>query len=503
MSVDEEAAVGIDYGTTSSLAAVSGRDQDLEVVPVRQRPDGPLLDHLPGYLYFPRTRRVIVGEVARRFYTLKPHKVIRSVKRDMTRTWTIGRTTYSAGDLVRFVLREILVAVRERFPHAVRSAVLTVPSTFGQAERRTLLAAASAASRWLREVTLLDEPLAAFIAYLDEARLGFCQPPPDHGRVMVFDMGGGTTDISVLEVRRGRGGAFRARVLGVWSDARLGGDDFDTALASELAARWMSAAPGDRGPLTESERRFAGGRMLAAAERAKMELGSTGQPVRVRLDGLPGGPDLEIEVTPGFYGRTVDVQLGRVTEALRHALHRTGLPAEAMDIVVLAGGMGRTELVRGRVESFFGRPPVVLEDPVTAVVRGACLHHMAQLGLEARVLVEPLRPILSHTLGLRLSGGRLFTLLEAGTELPARRTLEGCLMTPHTGCAAVRVPVYVDGESGDSRLLATLTLSSPVALPGGQPVGIELEADINKLVSVRAYLEDGSSRGRSLQVTGL
>lgn len=496
-------ACGIDYGTTSSLAAVAGGGTPLHLVPVPQKPDGPLLDYLPGYLYFPTTRRVIVGEVARRFYTLKPHKVIRSIKRDLSQTWTIGRTTYDAGDLVRFVLREILSAVRSRLPHPVRSAVLTVPSIFGQQERRTLIDAAHGASRWLRDVTLLDEPLAAFLAYLDEARGGFCPHPPDAGRVMVFDMGGGTTDISVLEVEGDGSGAWKARVLGVWSDTRLGGDDFDTALAGQLAAEWMSRCGADRGPLTESERRYAGGKMVAAAERVKMELCRGQDPARVRVERLPAGSDLETRVDADSYRSTVDALLGRVREALRHGLERSSTSGREVDVVVLAGGMGRTPLVRGEVEDFFGRPPVVLEDPVTAVVRGACLHHMSLSGESPPVLIEPLRPVLSQTMGLRLAGSRFLPIIEAGTELPARRTLHGCLLTPHTGCAAVRVPLYSDGESHGRRLLATLTLSSERILPGGQPVGIELTVDTNKMLKVRAFLGGERSSARDLDVQGL
>jgi molecular chaperone DnaK (HSP70) len=500
---EEVVAVGIDYGTTSSLAAVAGAQRPLHLVPIPQKPDGPTLDYLPGYLYFPSTRRVIVGEVARRFFTLKPHKVIRSVKRDLSRSWTIGRTSYSAADLIRYVLREVLAATRARLPHPVRSAVLTVPSTFGQQERRTLIDSARGASRWLREVTLLDEPLAAFLAYLDEARRGFCRAPPARGRVLVFDMGGGTTDISVLEVRGDGRGAWGARVLGVWSDTRLGGDDFDTALAGHLAAQWMSLCHSSRGPLTESERRYAGGKMLAAAERVKIDLGISEEPAEVRVDRLPSGPELATHVDLASYRTTVDALLGRVREALRHGLERSGTASGQVDAVVLAGGMGRTRIVRQEVESFFGRPPVTLEDPMTAVVRGACLHHMSLVGSSPPVLLESLRPVMSHTLGLRLARSRFLPILEAGTELPASRTLHGCLLTPHTGCAAVRVPLYTDGESGQRRLLATLTLSSKRVMPGGQPVGIELEADINKLIQVRAFLEDGSSVERRLEVTGL
>ncbi len=495
--------MGIDYGTTSSLAAVAGKGVPLHLVPVEQKPDGYLLDFVPGYIYFPRAHKVIVGDVARRFYTLKPHKVIRSVKRGMSLSWTIGRTTYSASDLVRYVLREILSAVRTRVPHPVRSAVLTAPSTFGQEERRTLIDAALGASRWLKGVTLLDEPLAAFLAYLQEAQEGLCPDPPSSGTVLVFDMGGGTTDISVLGVRGSSSQGWQARVLGVWSDNRLGGDDFDTALAGHLAAEWMNMSASQRGPLTESERRYAGGKMMAASERAKKEMTLGVDPVTVRVDGLPAGPDLDTSVGRALYRSTVDALLGRVREALRHGLDRAGVEPGQVDRVVLAGGMGLTRVVREEVSAFFGRPPVLLEDPVTAVVRGACIHHMAIVGQSPPVLLEPLRPVLSHTMGLRLAGNQFMPILEAGTELPASRTIHGCLLTPHTGCAAVRVPLYRDGDAGGRKLMATLTLSSDEPLPGGQPVALELRADMNKLIRVRAYLETGASMERRLEVTGL
>jgi molecular chaperone HscA len=265
----------------------------------------------------------------------------------------------------------------------------------------------------------------------------------------------------------------------------------------------MNAHATGRGPLTESERRYAGGKMMAAAEHVKKELARGIDPVAVRVDGLPAGPDLDARVDGSLYRDTVDALLGRVREALRHGLERAAVEPGQVDAVVLAGGMGRTRVVRDEVSSFFGRPPVMLQDPVTAVVRGACIHHMAIVGQSPPVLLEPLRPVLSHTLGLRLAGNRFMPVLEAGTELPASRTMHGCLLTPHTGCAAVRVPLYSDADAGRRRLMATLTLSSDGPLPGGQPVGLELQADLNKLIRVRAFLERGSSIERRLEVTGL
>mgnify|MGYP003937758899 CR=1 FL=1 len=121
------------------------------------------------------------------------------------------------------------------------------------------------------------------------------------------------------------------------------------------------------------------------------------------------------------------------------------------------------------------------------------------------MLLEPLRPVLTETMGLRLARGRFLTLLEEGTELPASRTLRGCLTTPHTGCAAIRVPLYATagGDGSARRLMATLTLAADMDLPGGQPVGIEVRADTNKLITVRAFLDRESGPSRTLRVRGL
>ncbi len=498
-------ALGMDYGTTTSLAAVAVAGAPPSVVPVLQRPDGPVMDRLPGYLYFPTRGRVIVGEMARRQYPLKPHKVVRSVKRDMQGSWTVGQSTYGAADLVRFTLRELAFAARELAEGPLRSMVLTVPSTFGQSQRRTLIDAARQADRWIDEVTLLDEPLAAFLAYLHEARDGRCAPPPPSARVMVFDMGGGTTDISVLEVLGDGRRSFSARVLGVSSDTRLGGDDFDRALAGHLASMWMDGTAIDSGLLTDSERRFAGGKLLVAAEEAKIELCGSSRSVRVAVDGLPATPRLDVTLEHGTHLAVVDSLLMRVRETVRQGLDVSGLAAGDVDVTVLAGGMARCDAVVAQVTAMLGRPPVVLSDPVTAVVRGACLHHQSILGEAPPVLVEPLRPVLTQALGLKLARGGFMTLLAAGTELPATRTVTGCLLTPHTGSSVLRLPLYgsAEGEGAPRRILATLTLCSKEELPGGQPVGLTVEADMNKLITVRAFLQDGSGPARTLDVRGL
>jgi molecular chaperone DnaK (HSP70) len=497
-------ALGVDYGTSCSLAAVAGRGGGPELVPVNERPRATAAHSLPGYLYFPSRGRVVVGEVARRLYPLKPHKVVRSVKRDLEGSWTVGRTTYAATDLVTLTLRELLGAVRAHAGRAADGLVLTVPSTFGQAQRRALIAAACAADDAIEEVTLLDEPLAAFIAFLHEARAGRCPAPPRSGRVMVFDMGGGTTDISVLSVRSAEAGGSSARVLGVSSDTRLGGDDFDHALAGHLASMWMDGSAVDSGLLTDSERRWTGGRLLVAAERAKVALCSGRRSVHVGIEDLPSGP-LSVDVDGRVLAEVTDVLAMRVRETVRQGLDVAGIGPGGVDLAVLAGGMSRCGLVRDAVAGVLGRPPVLLDDPVTAVVRGACLHHQALRGDATQVLLEPLRPVLTETMSLRLAGGRFMTLLESGTELPAERTVRGCLLTPHTGCASVRVPLYASGEGEGSprRVRATLTLSAGADLPGGQPVGLEVAADTNKIVTVRAFLEHGRSSSLPLAVRGL
>jgi len=493
--------VGIDYGTTSSLAAVAPDRGRPRIVPVPQRPDGPVLDSLPAYFYFPSAGRVVVGEVARRLFTLKPHKVVRSVKRDLSRSWSIGRRSWNAGQLVTFALAELVRALEAELGSPPRGAVVTVPSTFGQRDRQIVVDAAREAGI-TGDVSLLDEPLAAFLAWLDEAEAGKTAAAPPEGRVLVFDMGGGTTDVSVLEI--GRGGRGRtARVLGVWSDTRLGGDDFDHAVAGHLAGRWMAGLPSGLGPLTESERRWAGGKLLVAAEELKIALHGRRDEASVRVPDLPGATNLATLVDRATYEETVGVLLGRVLDTLAHGLERSGLAPGDVDRVMLAGGMSRLGLVRREVERFFGAPVTVLADPVTAVVRGACLHHSALVGREPGALVDPLRPVLTEGLDMRLSGGRWVTLLDGGTELPAARTLEGCLLTPHTGCGAIRLPLYTGDGPGGRRLLATMTLTSPVPLPGGQPVSIEVAADTNKLIDVRAHLADGGSAQRRLGVTGL
>ena len=473
--------VGIDLGTTNSLVGV----YDSGFVTLIADQEGERLT--PSVVYFPAEGEVLVGRAAVRMRTLAPKRTVYSAKRFMGGRVgeEQGRFEYSivgqAGAPVRFGIGDAGVSPEEVAAHVlgklkadaeralgrtVEKAVITVPAYFNDAQRNATKRAGELAG--LEVVRIINEPTAAALAYgLDRLE--------DRARVAVYDLGGGTFDISILELNQG---VFQ--VLATNGDTRLGGDDVDGALVEYLAEESGVTAREDR------ERRLAEpsvrARLREAAVDAKHRLSSVEQ-VEVALPFLDGEHSRTIVVTRELLERLARPILERTRIRCVRALSDAGLRAEDLHEVVLVGGSTRMPMVRSLVAEIFGRSPNTSQNPDEAVANGAALQAAIMAGALRDVVLLDVTPL---SLGIETFGGLMNVIVPRNTTIPFKA---GEMFTNAVAGQRSMLIRVLQGErekADDNWELGRFEIPFE-PLPKGQArVGVQFEIDENGILKVLA-----------------
>ncbi len=479
-------AVGIDLGTTNSV--VSAMEGGEPTVIANAEGDRTT----PSVVAFARNGEVLTGEVAKRQAVTNPGRTIASVKRHMGTTWDqeIDGKNYTPQEISARVLQKLKRDAEQYLGDEVNEAVITVPAYFDDAQRTATTEAGKIAG--LDVLRIINEPTAAALAS------GLDKETEDQ-TILVFDLGGGTFDVSVLEIGDD-GSEVKSTVFEVKStagDTRLGGDDWDAAVVSWLADSFK----GDHG-VDLSTDAMACQRLREAAEQAKKDLSSK-QTTQINLPFITAtdsGPlHLDYELTRAKFEELTFDLLKRCRSPFEQAIADAGLNESDIDHVILVGGSTRMPAVQKLVTELTGSEPHQGVNPDEVVAVGAAIQAGVLKGDVTDVLLLDVTPL---SLGIETKGGVMTRLIERNTTIPIRRS--DTFTTAEDGQPSVEIHV-LQGEremSAGNKTLGKFQLVGLPPEPRGVPqIEVAFDIDANGIVHVSAK-DSATGQEQSITITG-
>lgn len=452
--------LGIDLGTTNSLVGVVDSGFPILLADSQGKRLTPSAVHYPTE----SGAAPIVGAAALRMQTVSQERTITSAKRAMGSPQVLlgGEPPLGAEEVSAEILRHLKAIAAAAMEAEISKAVITVPAYFNDSQRSATRRAGEMAG--LDVVRIVSEPTAAALAYgLDKL--------DERSKVAVYDFGGGTFDVSVLELNDG---VFQ--VLATDGDTRLGGDDIDAALAEILAQKAGVAGDGQELP---PEGRF---RLLEAARSAKEAL-SDKELTAVRLPFLGDGPGFECEVSRADFEAIANPVIERTRAHCKQVLAAAQLSPEQLDAVVLVGGSSRIPRVRALVEEIFGRAPDLSQNPDEAVALGAVIQAGVLSGALREIVLLDVTPL---SLGIETFGGLMNVIIPRNTTIPVKR---GEMFTnAASGQQSMKIQV-LQGEremARDNWSLGELEISFEPGPKGSARVGVQFELDADGILNVLA-----------------
>jgi molecular chaperone DnaK len=492
--------IGIDLGTTNSCVAV----MEGKTPRVIENAEG--MRTTPSIVAFTDDGERLVGQPAKRQAVTNPEKTIFAVKRLIGRryddptvekdkklvpykitkasngdAWVeVDGKTYSPSQISAFILQKMKETAEAHLGHKVDQAVITVPAYFNDAQRQATKDAGKIAG--LEVLRIINEPTAAALAYgLDKQKTGI---------IAVYDLGGGTFDVSILEIGDG---VFEVKSTN--GDTFLGGEDFDMRLVSYLADEFQKEQGIDL-----RKDKLALQRLKEAAEKAKIELSSTTQ-TEINLPFITadatGPKHLTMKLTRAKFEALVDDLIQRTIEPCRKALKDAGLSASEVGEVILVGGMTRMPKVQEVVKQLFGKEPHKGVNPDEVVAIGAAIQAGVLQGDVKDVLLLDVTPL---SLGIETEGGIFTRLIDRNTTIPTKKSQVFSTAADNQNAVTIRVFQGEREMAADNKMLGNFDLMGIPPAPRGVPqIEVTFDIDANGIVNVQAK-DKGTGKEQQIRI---
>ena len=462
--------VGIDLGTTNSEIAIY-RDGRPEVLADEQ---GRVI--LPSVVGLTETGELLVGEEARNQFLLYPERTVRSIKRKMGSDARVrlGERDYTPQEISAIILSRLKEIAQQRLGRPVRRAVITVPAYFSDTQRQATREAGEIAG--LEVVRIINEPTAAALVYEASQHQG--------KRILVYDLGGGTFDVSVVRIEEGV-----VEVISSHGNNHLGGDDFDHKIVEHVLEHIKIKHGVD-----VSDRPQAMARILRSAENAKKQL-SDHPYARIEEEYLAeddGKPvNLDLELSRDDYEEMITPFIEETLGAIHIALESANLASSQVDEILLVGGATRTPLIRRRLVEAFGKTPRGEVDPDLCVALGAAIQGAAVAGVEVSAVLVDVTPYTFGTSAIGELNGAYYpfkyvAIIPKNTPIPVRRS--EVFYTAVDDQTEVEVRIY-QGENEDALeniKIGEFRVSGLSKVPAGNPVILDLALDRDGILQVSA-----------------